>query len=328
MSSTESATGDTGVAPLTDAPDASLTSPRPIEARHAVWLLALGLIWGSSYLFIAVLVDEVSPLTTIWVRFALGAAVLGMALIARGGRLPSRAIVWPHLTMMSIFGNVIPFALIAWAQQYTTSALAAVLNATIPFFTLIFATLVFRADQISGAKLAGIGCGFLGVALLTGPSIFNVGSEGGMAELALLVASLCYGFAFAYARRFVRGDPLGNVTAQLMIGFVVVAPFALRFGWVHTSELDAFEIGAWIALSAFGTGLAYIFYYALIRDIGPTRASLVTYIIPVVGVVLGWLLLDEYLGLSGLLGMALIVLGIAVSYEVHRRVLRGRNELA
>jgi len=312
-------------APPTSGQSVVDVNARPIEPKHVVWLLALGTIWGSSYLFIAVLVDEVSPLSTIAVRFALGAGVLALGLFARGGRLPGWRVVWPHLVVMSVFGNVIPFALIAWSQRYTTSALAAVLNATIPLFTLIFAALVFRSDRISGAQLGGIALGFAGVALLTGPSVLDIGSANGLAELALLGASLCYGFAFAYARRFVRGDPLQNVTAQLLIGFVLVTPFALRYGWVHTEDLGAMEIGAWIALSAAGTGLAYVFYYALIRDIGATRSSLVTYIIPVVGVVLGWLLLDEYLGIEGLFGMFLIVCGIAVSYGLHRRLLRRRD---
>jgi drug/metabolite transporter (DMT)-like permease len=313
--------------PSADLPRTQDVNVRPIEPKHVSWLLALGTIWGSSYLFIAVLVDEVSPLPLISVRFALGASVLALALFARGGRLPGWRVIWPHLFVMSLLGNVIPFALIAWSQQHTASALAAVLNATIPLFTLIFAALVFRSDRITGAQLGGISLGFAGVALLTGSSVLDIGSTNGLAELALVGASLCYGFAFAYARRFVRGDPLQNVTAQLLIGFVLVTPFALRFGWIHPENLGGLEIAAWIALSAAGTGLAYVFYYALIRDIGATRASLVTYIIPVVGVVLGWLLLDEYLGVEGLAGMFLIVLGIAVSYGVHRRLLPRRDDL-
>jgi drug/metabolite transporter (DMT)-like permease len=299
-----------------------VAAPAAIQPRHVGWLLALGALWGSSYLFIKVLVDAASPSAMIAVRFALGAGVLGAVLLARGGRLPAWGPLWGHLVTMSVCGNIVPFLLIAWSQQHATSSLAAILNATIPFFTLLFAALAFRTDRISGAQLAGIALGFAGVALLTGTEILDLGSAAGLAELALVGSSVCYGFAFAYARRFVRGDPLANVTAQLSIGFLIMTPLALYSGWIEPARLDALDVAAWITLGAAGTGLAYLFYYSLIREIGAPRASLVTYIIPVVGVLLGRLLLDERFGRWGFAGMALIVLGIAVSYGWHRRLLR------
>jgi drug/metabolite transporter (DMT)-like permease len=293
-----------------------------IQPHHVGWLLALGALWGSSYLFIKVLVDAASPSAMIAVRFALGAGVLGAVLLLRGGRLPAWGPVWMHLLVMSVCGNVVPFLLIAWSQRHAASSLAAILNATIPFFTLLFAALVFRSDRINSAQMIGLVLGFGGVALLTGSTILDFGSASGLAELALVGSSLCYGFAFAYARRFVRGDPLANVTAQLTIGCLIMTPLALRSGWIRPEHLDALDVAAWITLGAAGTGLAYIIYYSLIREIGAPRASLVTYIIPIVGVVLGRLLLDERFGRWGVAGMALIVLGIAVSYGWHRRLRR------
>jgi drug/metabolite transporter (DMT)-like permease len=293
-------------------------APGEVQGKHILWLLSLGVLWGASYLFIKVLVEVASPSAMIAVRFALGASVLGLALALRGGRLPRPGRVWLHLLVMSVIANVLPFLLIAWSQQHATSAIAAVLNATTPLFTLLFAALVFRNDLFTRDRLAGLLLGFAGVVLLTGTSLLRV-DDAALGELALLGSSLCYGFGYGYARRFVRGEPLQLVTMQLIFGFLITAPLALATGWVRPENLTLLNAGAWLILGAFGTGVAYIFFYALIGSIGPTRTSFVTYITPVVGVLLGWLLLDEYLGLSGMAGMLLIIGGIATSYGLVRR---------
>ncbi|HUG15677.1 MAG TPA: DMT family transporter [Thermomicrobiales bacterium] len=296
-----------------------------VELRHLAWLLMLGLMWGSAYLFVKVLVDVASPSAMIAVRFALGVGTLGVVLLARGGRLPRFGIMWLHLLVMAVISNAVPFMLIAWSQQYATSAIAAVLNATTPFFTLLFAVIVFSIDRFTRERVIGIALGFAGVALLTGNSLVNVRDDASLGELALLGSSACYGFGYAYARRFVRGEPLQNVTFQLLLGFLITAPLALYGGWVRPANLTILNAAAWIILGVAGTGLSYILFYRLIGGIGATRTSLVTYITPVVGVVLGWLVLGEYLGVSGLAGMLLIVGGIAISYGWARRLRRGRQ---
>lgn len=284
-----------------------------VTLRQIGWMLALGTIWGSSYLFIKLLIDAADPVTIIALRMVLGAATLGAILLAQRRQLPAWGPVWGHLAIMSLLGNLLPFWLIAWSQKYTTSALAAVLNAAIPLFTLLIAAVAFRMERITPNRVAGITLGIAGVAFLTGRSVLDVQSSGGLGELALLAASLCYGFAFAYARRFVRGNPLANVTAQLGIGAIVITPLALLTGWIEPDRLAATDIAGWIILSAVGTGLAYVVYYSLIAEMGATAASFVTYIIPVVGVILGWAFLDERLAWTGFLGMALIVAGVWVS---------------
>ena len=295
-----------------------------VEARHVIQLLLLGTIWGSSYLFIKVLVDAVSPAVMVSVRFGLGALALGTVLAVRGGRLPAFGRIWFHLAVMSLFVNVTPFLLIAWGSQSAESALAAVLNGTTPLFTLVFAAAIFRSEAFTPARVSGVLIGFAGVLALTGGSFRDLGSVASLGELALLLSSVCYGFGFAYARQFVRGDPLSNVTAQLIIGAAITTPIAVATGWVRTENLHAGNVAAWIILGILGTGIAYLFYYSLIGQIGATRASLVTYITPVVGLILGWLVLGENLGLAGIAGMLLIITGVAISYGWHRRLL-GRH---
>jgi drug/metabolite transporter (DMT)-like permease len=284
-----------------------------VEPRHVVWLLALGGIWGSSYLCIKLLVDAVDAVTMIAVRLWLGASVLALVQVARGRGLPRRGPLWRHLLVMALAGNLLPFWLIAWSQRHATSALAAILNAVIPLVTLVIAAAVYREERITANRLLGIALGMAGVAALTGRDLLDLGSTGGRGALALLGASVCYGFAFAYARRHIRGDPVANVTAQLLMGAVIITPLALASGWIRPEKLDAIDLAAWVLLGAVGTGVAYLFYYTLIAELGATAASFVTYIIPVVGVVLGWLVLDERIGVSGVLGMALIIAGVTVS---------------
>lgn len=298
-----------------------LTVPDKVEIRHVVQLVLLGSIWGSSYLFIKVLVDAVSPAVMVSVRFGLGALALGTVLSVRGGRLPAPGRIWFHLAVMSLFVNVTPFLLIAWGSQTADSALAAVLNGTTPLFTLVFAAAIFRSESFTAARVGGVLIGFTGVLTLTGGSFQDFGDTASLGELALLLSSVCYGFGFAYARQFVRGDPLSNVTAQLIIGTIITTPIAIATGWVRTENLHAGNVAAWIILGVLGTGIAYLFYYSLIGQIGATRASLVTYITPVVGLILGWLVLSENLGLAGIAGMLLIIAGVAISYGWHRRLL-------
>lgn len=303
-------------------------SERPIDRavapRHALLLLILGSIWGSSYLFIKVLVDVASPTVLIAVRFAFGALVLGLFLALSGRRLPPLSRRWLHLLVMAVMGNVIPFLLIAWGQRHADSAFAAVMNATTPLFTLLIAALVFRTEFFTVPRVTGVAVGFGGVALLTGASILDVGHVDGLSELALLGSSACYGFGYAYARRFVRGDPLQNVTIQITYGLLITTPLALYNGWFEPGNLTVWNGAAWVVLGVAGTGLAYVFLYRLIADIGATGASLVTYVSPLVAVILGWLVLDEYLGLNGLAGMLLIVAGIGISYGWLLRLRRRR----
>jgi drug/metabolite transporter (DMT)-like permease len=271
------------------------------------------------------LVDAVSPAVMVSARFGMGALALGAILAVRGGRLPAPGRIWLHLAVMSIFVNVTPFLLIAWGSQTADSALAAVLNGTTPLFTLLFAAVVFRSEAFTPARVGGVVLGFTGVITLTGNAFRDLGSAASLGELALLLSSVCYGFGFAYARQFVRGNPLSNVTAQLIIGAAITTPIAVATGWVRTESLHTGNIAAWVILGILGTGIAYLFYYSLIGQIGATRASLVTYITPIVGLILGWLVLSENLGLAGILGMLLIIAGVAISYGWHRRLMRTTN---
>lgn len=284
-----------------------------VKPIAAVLFALLSLIWGSSYLFIKVAVAGVTPLTLVEGRLAGGAAVLLLLVWLLGLRLPRDRSTWFHLAVMAVFGNILPFLLISWAEQHVDSSLAAILNATTPFFTLILAVAALHVERWTANNLAGLVVGFAGVAVLTGANLSDLGSASAHGTLALLASSLCYGISFAYARRFVRGNPQVLAAAQLLVATLLLAPVAFRFGDVGATDLNAARLGSWLALTVLGTGLAYIIYYRLIDAIGATRSSYTTYVIPVVGVLWGWLLLEETVGLNTIAGVILILGGLLIA---------------
>ncbi len=275
-------------------------------------LVLLGTIWGSSYLMIKVAVAGIPPLPLVGGRLVLGAATLLAVLALRGIRLPRRPAAWADLTVMALAGNIAPFLLIAWGEQHIDSGLAAVLNATTPFFAVLFAVLAFRAERFSRAKLAGLLLGFGGVLVLSGADLAALASSSAQGQLAILLSSACYGFGFAYARARLRGEPLALSAGQILVASALLAPPALLLTDLPSLELTLPRLVAWIGLGAVSSGLAYILYYRLIAQVGAVNASLSTYLMPPVGVTLGWLILDEPVGWRTVAGVVGILAGLAV----------------
>ena len=275
-------------------------------------LVLLGTIWGSSYLMIKVAVAGIPPLPLVGGRLVLGAATLLVVLALRGIRLPRRPATWVDLTVMALTGNIVPFLLIAWGEQHIDSGLAAVLNATTPFFAVLFAVLAFRAERFSTAKLAGLLLGFGGVLVLSGADLATLASSSAQGQLAILLSSACYGFGFAYARARLRGEPLALSAGQILVASALLAPPTLLLTDPPALELTLPRLAAWIGLGAVSSGLAYILYYRLIAQVGAVNASLSTYLMPPVGVTLGWLILGEPVGWRTIAGVAGILAGLAV----------------
>lgn len=278
-----------------------------------VQLLLLGTIWGSSYLFIKIAVTSFSALTLVMVRLLLGALVLWLAAWWSRQSIPGRRL-WTHLLVMALTGNVVPFLLIAWSEQYIDSGLASVLNATTPFFTVLFAVFLFRAEALTIDKVLGVILGFLGVLVISGRDLTAVMTHSAWGQLAVLLSSACYGLGFAYARRFVYGAPIGLAAMQISLAaLLLVGPFgmSLREGmpWRHVPAWP--EVFALVFLGVLSSGLAYVLYYRLIATAGAVVASLATYLMPPVGVLLGWSVLGEALSWRLLGGVVLILGGMA-----------------
>jgi len=301
---------------VTPAPD----RPRPATG-YAVLLGSLALMWGSSYLFIKIGVETLPPLSLVLLRVLVGFAVLLAVVAVTRTPLPRDARTLAHLGVLGAVNIAIPFWLISWAEQVIDSGLAGVLQSTAPFFTLVLAATFVHDEHITRGRVAGIALGFVGIVVLSAENIADLGSALGaerlLGELAVVAASLCYAIGNTYARRTMRNArPLVLSVGQ--VGWSVILVGALAFlvdGGVTlpTAPEAAFSV-AW--LGAIGTGFAYLVFFRLLTGWGPTRASLVAYLLPVVAVVLGVVVLGETVDALFVGGAALIVAGVWV---VNRR---------
>jgi drug/metabolite transporter (DMT)-like permease len=295
------------------------------KARSTVWaFLALSLVWGASFLFIKVGLEGFSPAQVVLGRILLGALTLVVIMTATRRRWPRELRVWGHMIVVGAFFCAIPFTLFAWAEQYVPSSLASIYNATTPIMTLLLTPLVLRSERLDRSRAAGLVVGILGVVVLTGPwQLFGTGDVRATlpAQLACLGATVSYGFAGLYLRRFVSGLPYDSVTlssVQLTMASGVVllfAPFTAR-GPVSLNVPVVLSVAV---LGIVGTGIAYIWFTRIIRDWGAARASTVTYLAPVVGVILGVLVLGESIHWYEPVGGAIVIAGILVSQGVTLR---------
>lgn len=283
-----------------------------MQRQQIVQLLVLSLLWGSSYLFIKVAVAGVDPVTLVEGRLIVGAAVLLTIMRARGLRLP-RGRLWLHLAVMAAVGIMLPQLSIAWSEQHISSGLAAVLNATTPFFTLLFAAGLFRAEQLTAPKLAGLLVGFVGIGVLTGTGVTDVASSSTRGVLVMLLSSAGYGLGYAYARRYLRGQAVVLAAGEMLTAAILTIPLLILAGHPGGASLTPTRLGAWLALGALSSGVAYILLFALLAEVGATQASFTTYLLPIVGLLWGRLLLGEAVGPRTLAGVLLILAGVALA---------------
>jgi drug/metabolite transporter (DMT)-like permease len=284
-----------------------------MKPKHWLVFILLGAIWSSSFLWIKIALDEVAPLTLVAWRVLFGLLTgLAVALIWRVP-LPRQASTWKVFGLLGLINIAIPFFLITWGEQSIDSAVASILNATVPMFTVVIAHFFTSDDKMTTPRVLGILIGFVGVAILFSEDLSAGAKSSVIGQVAVVVASLSYAASYVYARRntqAVRGEirgalPLVSATALMWIlAPVAEAPFkipTLPLTWV-----------ALIWLGVLGSGLALIMQYYLVHEIGPTRATLVTYIFPLGGVLLGVIFLKEQLTWQLAAGAALIISSIAV----------------
>jgi drug/metabolite transporter (DMT)-like permease len=290
-----------------------------MQTRFLGVLLLLGAVWGASFLLIKIGVAEMPPMTLVALRLVISALILLGVLYGRGLRLPARPRAWGDLFLLGLVGLVLPYVLITWAEQYMQSGMAAILNATTPLFAVLLTYLWTREERLSGVKALGVMLGFVGVVIAVGLENVSLTDGGALPQLAVLLAALCYAVAGIHGRRAFRGVPaLVPATGQLLAGAILITPAALLWDGVPTSLPSPLALGAVAALAIFGTAFAYVLLYWLLERIGPTRTSMVTYLLPPFALVYGALFLQEGISLEALLGLALVVAGILLANGVLR----------
>jgi drug/metabolite transporter (DMT)-like permease len=278
-------------------------------------LVLLSMLWGGSYFFVEIALEEWSPLLIVAVRIVVASIVIWGIVLAAGLPVPRFRAAWMAFFFMGLLNNVFPFLLIVWGQKEIESGLAAILTAAAPIFSVIVAGVWLKDEPVTRPKLLGAVLGLIGVAVLIGPSALAGLDANLLAQLAVLGGALSYAFAGVYARRFTRMkiDPIVAAAGQLLMSSLIMILLASMFD--APSQLIESSARVWIAvglMAVFSTALAYILYFRLLASAGATNAILVTLLIPVTAILLGALILDERLLWLHFLGMAVIGLGLSV----------------
>jgi drug/metabolite transporter (DMT)-like permease len=289
-----------------------------VRRRYALFLLVLGAIWGSSYLFIKVGVRDLSPAALIEIRLACAAPVLIAFAAARSGW---RTIVaaWRPGLVLGVLNAAVPFTLIAWGEKYVDSGVAAVANSSVPIFVALLAVWFAPAERSTGLRLVGILLGLVGVAILAG--VHPAGGWSGAAGTgAIVVASVSYAAANLYAgKRMGVGGPV-LAASSMTIAFVVLLPLALLTLPTHVPGWKS--VGSAVVLGLAGTALAQILSYRMIGIFGSSRAVLVAYTLPAFALFYGAVFLSEPLSLQKLAGLVLISGGVALGSGIRRTARR------
>ncbi len=280
------------------------------------WLLflLLGFLWGSSYIFIKIGVDAgLTPFVLVSLRLLIGLVVLAAVVAAHREPLPRSPRMYGHLVVLGAFSVAIPFFLITWAEQHVDSTIAATITSAVPLFVIAIAAFALRDEPISMNKLVGVAVGLVGVAILVGfdPAALAGGSLA--AELALVGATASYAIGGVYARRMVHSlRPMIPALFQVLFALLMSTTLAFVFERPLEAPITVETGFAILWLGALGSGIAYLVFFRLLQAWGATRTSLVAYLLPIVGIALGALVLQEAVDLRLLVGTALIIGGIFV----------------
>jgi len=276
-------------------------------------IFLLALIWGATFLFAELALVELSPLWLVLLRVGIAALVLAVVVRLQGVRVTLTPVLLLSFLAMGLLNNVVPFTLIFWSQTMIDSSLAAILNATMPFWTVLLAHLATRDERMTPAKLTGILLGIAGVAVMIGPSALAGLGAAVLPQVAILLATFSYSLAILFGRRFRGLPPIAVALGQLSASALVMLVLVLASQPVPALlALSPVTWAAVLALAVVGTGLAYILYFSILASAGATNLSLVTLLIPVTAVILGGAVLGERLTLPEFAGMFLILLGLAV----------------
>lgn len=310
-----------------------------VSLRAWVLLGVLSCLWGGSFLFTRVSVQELTPLMVVALRLWGACLVLWCVVMWRGLSVPANWKRWSAFLVASLLSNVLPFSLISWAQLHLTAGVASILNATTPLFGVLLAGFFLADESLTPTRLVGVLIGILGVSVLVAGPQFMAGSvdladssrlvgslaqQGDgkfvMASLAVLTAALCYALAGIFSRRFLGLHPLVAATGQLSCSSLVMllacgVGLAQGQSWMKVSagDISLLAWGCVLGLALLSTALANLLYFQLLGLAGATFGMMVTFLIPLVAVLLGWVLLGERLSMIQGLGMGLIILSLLVT---------------
>ncbi|WP_417269754.1 DMT family transporter [Celeribacter sp.] len=295
----------------------------------AAWigLGLMGLFWGGSFLAIELMLRDMPFETLVALRVSGGAIALWTYVFLARLDLPRSPKIWLAFLIIGGINVAAPFSFISWGQQYITSSLAGILNATTAIFGPLVAALLFADERLGARKLAGVILGFFGVATIIGLDAIRAFDLTSAGQMALIAASLCYAFGAALARMHLTDMPLEVSAAGMITGAAVfmVPATLVNNGWPQFATFSPTTLGAWAYVSIVSTGLAYLLLFRVIKSAGSGNATLVTLGVAPVSVILGAVVLGESLAPSTYLGFAFLALGLLVIDGRLLRRIRGRK---
>jgi drug/metabolite transporter (DMT)-like permease len=286
-----------------------------LSAKNWFKFIFLGLVWGSSFLWIKIALREVGPFTLVFFRVLFGAIALTIYFLIAKWKFSTKHF-W-ILFVIGLFNVALPFTLISWAETHISSGLASILNSTVPLFTMLIASVFVHDEKLTTTRIIGLVTGFFGVIVLMSNRLSGETAAQGLGVIAMLTAAISYASSAVFARRTnhqVRFQD--QALGQLTVGVLIMGPAMLLFeSPVHLPSLPITLTGlAW--LGVLGTCITSLFWFSLISEVGPSRTSMVTYIFPLVGVILGMVILGEPPDWRIFVGGALVLAGIII---VNRR---------
>ncbi|WP_113294545.1 EamA family transporter [Hyphomicrobiales bacterium] len=284
-------------------------------------LLALATLWGASYTFIKIGIETIPPVTLIAARTLIAGALLLAVLRWRGLSLPRDAATWRRFLFQACLNSVVPFTLIAWAEQTIDAGIASILNATTPIFAFLMTALITRHEAVTARKLVGIVAGMTGISLIIGMEAFGGLGEQLLPQLAVVLATVCYAGAAIFGRGFKGLDPMMPAAGSLIAGAALLIPVSLVVDRPWTLAPSTESLLALLGLAVFSTALAFAIYFRLIQTLGSVGATAQAYLRVPIGVAIGALFLGERLSDTAWIGLGCVIVGVAaMTIPARRRV--------
>lgn len=285
--------------------------PTPFLAKEVALLALLATLWGASYTFIRIGVETIPPITFIAARTLIAGGLLLAIIKMRGLSLPRDPAIWKRFFIQACINSVIPFTLIAWAEQSVNAGLATILNSTTPIFAFLLTVLITRHEAVTTRKLFGTIAGVVGISLIIGMEAFQGVGKELLAQLAIVAATISYAVAAIFGRGFKGLDPMMPAAGSMICGAVILIPISLIVDhpWTITPSTDS--VLALLGLSIFSTALAFVIYFRLIHTLGSVSTTSQAYLRVPIGVGIGVIFLGETLASTALLGLVFVVIGVA-----------------
>jgi drug/metabolite transporter (DMT)-like permease len=296
---------------VTEATTTSASARDPAIGFELLLLAVLATLWGGSYTFIKLGVATIPPVTLIAGRTLIAGVLLLVIMAGRGVRMPDDAASWRRFLFQACLNSVIPWTLIAWAERSVDAGLATILNSTSPIFTFFLTLVIARQDKPSWRKLFGVVAGMAGICLIIGVQALHGFGEQLVAQVAIVVATICYAGGAVFSRGFKGLDPIAPAAGSLLCGAAILLPVSMVAERPWNVMPSATSLLALAGLAAFSTAVAFVIYFRLIQTLGSVGTTAQAYLRVPIGVALGVLLLGERLAPTAWIGLACVVVGVA-----------------